>query len=294
MLNDTPTILVADDEQHLRESLTELFSGEGCSVVQAEDGTEVLSLLRDGLPDVIFLDLKMPRLDGNATLRKLKANSELRTIPVVIVTAFGGSEQSIERMKAGAYDYITKPFDPDEVLRTASRAIEVSRLSREVQQLRARADANDADASGGLIGQHSAMREVFKLIGKVAPSESSVLIVGESGTGKELVAQAIHRHSPRAAEPIVAVNCAALPANLIESELFGYERGAFTGAATSKLGRMEQADGGTLFLDEIGDLPLEAQAKVLRERFRAFSRRILKSWDSVAERAGFEPAMPSE
>jgi two-component system response regulator AtoC len=169
MLNDTPTILVADDEQHLRESLTELFSGEGCSVVQAEDGTEVLSLLRDGLPDVIFLDLKMPRLDGNATLRKLKANSELRTIPVVIVTAFGGSEQSIERMKAGAYDYITKPFDPDEVLRTASRAIEVSRLSREVQQLRARADANDADASGGLIGQHSAMREVFKLIGRLLP-----------------------------------------------------------------------------------------------------------------------------
>lgn len=140
---------------------------------------------------------------------------------------------------------------------------------------------NDADTLGGLIGQHSAMREVFKLIGKVALTEASVLIVGESGTGKELVAQAIHRHSPRAAEPIVAVNCAALPANLIESELFGYERGAFTGAATSKPGRMEQADRGTLFLDEIGDLPLDAQAKLLRAlQERKFER--LGGKDSVA------------
>lgn len=135
MLSNSATILIADDEQHLRESLTELFLGEGYSVLQAQDGTEVLSLLRQSLPDVIFLDLKMPRLDGNATLRTLKANPELRTIPVVIVTAFGGSEQTIEGMKAGAYDYITKPFDPDEVLRTAARAIEVGRSSREVQQL---------------------------------------------------------------------------------------------------------------------------------------------------------------
>jgi two-component system response regulator AtoC len=223
-----------------------------------------MNLLREFVPDTIFLDLKMPKLDGISTLKSLKQSPELRRIPVVIITAFGGSEQTIEGMKAGAYDYITKPFDPDEVLRTAARAIEIGRLSREVEELRARADANDPNASGGLIGQHPAMREVFKLIGKVAPTEASVLIVGESGTGKELVAQAIHRHSPRASGPMIAVNCAAIPTNLIESELFGYERGAFTGATASKPGRIEQADAGTLFLDEIGDLPSEAQGKLLR------------------------------
>ncbi len=264
MLSSGGTILVADDEQHLRESLAELFTAQGHSVLQAADGSEVLNLLRDRIPDTIFLDLKMPKLDGLSTLKTLKQNPELRRIPVVIITAFGGSEQTIEGMKAGAYDYITKPFDPDEVLRTAARAIEVNRLSREVEQLRARAEADDPDASGGLIGQHPAMREVFKLIGKVAPTEASVLIVGESGTGKELVAQAIHRHSRRASGPIIAVNCAAIPSTLIESELFGYERGAFTGATAPKPGRIEQADDGTLFLDEIGDLPVEAQAKLLR------------------------------
>ena len=264
MLSNGGTILVADDEHHLRESLAELFAAQGYAVLQAADGLEVLNLLRDRTPDAIFLDLKMPKLDGISTLKTLKQNPELRRIPVVIITAFGGSEQTIEGMKAGAYDYITKPFDPDEVLRTAARAIEISRLSREVEQLRERADADGSDASRGLIGQHPAMREVFKLIGKVAPTEASVLIVGESGTGKELIAQAIHRHSRRASGPIIAVNCAAIPSNLIESELFGYERGAFTGATASKPGRIEQADTGTLFLDEIGDLPVEAQAKLLR------------------------------
>ena len=264
MRNEDATILIADDERHLRESLAELLSAQGYSVLQAADGMEVIELLRETLPDAIFLDLKMPKLDGISTLGRLKETPELRRIPVIIVTAFGGSEQTIEGMKAGAYDYITKPFDPDEVLRTGARAIEVSGLSREVEQLRARADANNPDTSGGIIGQHPAMREVFKLIGKVAPTEASVLIVGESGTGKELVAQAIHRHSRRAAGAIVAVNCAAVPSNLIESELFGYERGAFTGATVSKPGRIEQAQDGTLFLDEIADLPLEAQAKLLR------------------------------
>src|SRR5216684_8086936 len=264
MLSSGGTILVADDEQHLRESLAELFTAQGHSVLQAADGSEVLNLLRDRIPDTIFLDLKMPKLDGLSTLKALKQSPELRRIPIVIITAFGGSEQTIEGMKAGAYDYITKPFDPDEVLRTAARAIEVNRLSREVEQLRARAEADDPDASGGLIGQHPAMREVFKLIGRVAPTEATVLIVGESGTGKELVAQAIHRHSRRAAGPMVAVNCAAIPSTLIESELFGYERGAFTGATAPKPGRIEQAHDGTLFLDEIGDLPVDAQAKLLR------------------------------
>jgi two-component system response regulator AtoC len=264
LLTAAGTILVGDDERNLRESVAELLSAHGHTVLQATDGIEVINLLRDSTPDVIFLDLKMPRLDGIATLKALKLNPKLRRIPVVIITAFGGSEQTIEGMKTGAYDYITKPFDAEEVLRAAARAIEVSRLTTEVEELRARADASEPEAPGTLIGQHPAMREIFKLIGKVAPTETTVLIVGESGTGKELIAQAIHRHSRRAGGPMIAVNCAAIPSNLIESELFGYERGAFTGAAAGKPGRIEQAEGGTLFLDEIGDLPVEAQAKLLR------------------------------
>jgi two-component system, NtrC family, response regulator AtoC len=264
MLSAIGTILIADDESHLRESLRELFAAQGYTVLQAADGTEVMQQLHDCAPDTILLDLKMPKLDGIFTLRALKNDPELRRIPVVIITAFGGSEQTIEGMKAGAYDYITKPFDPDEVLRTAARAIEVGRLSAEVEQLRARADGGEPGVSGELIGQHPGMRDIFKVIGKAAPSDASVLIVGESGTGKELIAQAIHRHSRRASGPMVAVNCAAIPSHLIESELFGYERGAFTGATATKTGRIEQADGGTLFLDEIGDLPLEAQSKLLR------------------------------
>jgi two-component system response regulator AtoC len=264
LLTAAGTILVADDERNLRESLAELLSTQGHTVLQATDGIEVMDLLRERVPDTIFLDLKMPRLDGIATLRALKQHPEYQRIPVVIITAFGGSEQTIEGMKAGAYDYITKPLDPDDVLRTAARAIEVNRLANEVEELRARADVGEASAPGAIIGQHPEMREVFKLIGKVAPTETSVLIEGESGTGKELIAQAIHRHSRRASGPMIAVNCAAIPPNLVESELFGYERGAFTGATVSKPGRIEQADGGTLFLDEIADLPIEAQAKLLR------------------------------
>jgi two-component system, NtrC family, response regulator AtoC len=264
MLSGNGTILIADDESYLRESLRELFAAQGYTVLEAGDGTEVMRLLRDSSADTILLDLKMPKLDGISTLKALKKDPELRRIPVVIVTAFGGSEQTIEGMKAGAYDYVTKPFDPDEVLRTAARAIEVNRLSAAVEELRARADVGEPGTAQEIIGQHPSMREIFKLIGRVAPSDASVLIVGESGTGKELIAQAIHRHSRRASGPIVSVNCAAIPSNLLESELFGYERGAFTGATAGKPGRIEQADGGTLFLDEIGDLPLEAQAKLLR------------------------------
>jgi two-component system, NtrC family, response regulator AtoC len=264
MLSSNGTILIADDESYLRESLRELFAAQGYTVLEAADGTEVMRLLRDSSADTILLDLKMPKLDGISTLKALKKDPELRRIPVVIVTAFGGSEQTIEGMKAGAYDYVTKPFDPDEVLRTAARAIEVNRLSAAVEELRARADVGEPGTAQEIIGQHPSMREIFKLIGRVAPSDASVLIVGESGTGKELIAQAIHRHSRRASGPIVSVNCAAIPSNLLESELFGYERGAFTGATAGKPGRIEQADGGTLFLDEIGDLPLEAQAKLLR------------------------------
>jgi DNA-binding NtrC family response regulator len=206
----------------------------------------------------------MPGRDGIATLQALKAAPETHRIPVVIITAYGGSEQTITAMKIGAYDYITKPFDPDEVLRTAGCAVEVSHLNREVERLRATTPTAWDEESIGLIGHHPTMRELFKLIGKVAPSEATVLVTGESGPGKELVARAIHRHSPRAHRPLVTVNCAAIPEAPLESELFGHERGVLTGATQAKPGRIELADGGTLFSDEVGDLPLSVQVKLLR------------------------------
>jgi DNA-binding NtrC family response regulator len=274
VLTSPATVMVVDDEQRLRESLAELLTGEGYEVTQAGDGDEALALLArpSDPPDVILLDLKMPGRDGLATLADLTADPEQRQIPVVIITSYGGSEQTITAMKAGAYDYITKPFVPDEVLRTAARAVEKRRLSREVERLRAQRGAVDPEPAG-LIGRHASMRELFKLIGKVAASDATVLITGESGTGKELVAEAIHRHSRRAARALVTVNCAAIPETLLESELFGHERGAFTGAVQARAGRLELADGGTLFLDEIGDLSLVLQAKLLRAvQERTFER----------------------
>jgi two-component system response regulator AtoC len=271
------TVMVVDDEARLRASLAELFVAEGHAVIEAGDGDEALSLLsgKGRVPDVVFLDLKMPKRDGISTLQALMAGVETRAIPVVIVTSFGGSEQTITAMKAGAYDYITKPFEPDEVLRTASRAIEKRRLSLEVERLRGKVEPGKVgeEEPTGLIGRHPSMREVFKLIGKAAGTDATVLVTGESGTGKELVAQALHRHGRRADRELVVVNCAAIPESLLESELFGHERGAFTGAVEAKPGRLEAADGGTLFLDEIGDLPQGLQAKILRAlQERTFER----------------------
>jgi len=274
VLTSSATVMVVDDERRLRESLVELLVAEGYSVIQAADGDEVLDLLAraPAQPDAILLDLKMPRRDGLATLRALADNAKTKAIPVLIITSYGGSEQTIVAMKAGAYDYIAKPFEPDEVVRTVARAVEKGRLSREIDRLRARTQPTEGDASE-LIGRHPAMRELFKLIGKVATSDATVMITGESGTGKELVARAIHRHSSRAERELVAVNCGAIPEALLESELFGHERGAFTGAVQARAGRLELADGGTLFLDEIGELPLALQVKLLRAlQERTFER----------------------
>jgi DNA-binding NtrC family response regulator len=182
----------------------------------------------------------------------------------VIITSYSTSDNTIEAMKLGAFDYITKPFDEEEVIRAARRAMEIARLGRELETLRAEAGEKRLGTEGELIGQSPAMREIFKLIGKTAPTDATVLITGESGTGKELVARAIHRHSHRADGPFVAVNCPAIPEQLVESEMFGYERGAFTGAVRDQAGRFETAAGGTVFLDEIGDLPAGTQAKLLR------------------------------
>lgn len=265
MLKPPPLLLLVDDEQDLRESLAELFVSSGYRVLQACDGIEALEQVRRNRerPDVIVMDLKMPRVDGMETLQALADTESTKRIPVVIMTAFGGSEQTIRAMKAGAYDYITKPFDADDILRMVQRAVASRRLVVDADLLPARAESCRG-SSVELIGSHPTMRAVFKLIGKVSATDVTVLLTGESGTGKELVAQAIHRHSPRGAGPLVSLNCAAIPDGLLESELFGHERGAFTGAVHCKPGRLEAAEGGTVFLDEIGEVPLALQSKLLR------------------------------
>jgi two-component system response regulator AtoC len=265
MMDGNATILVADDDRTIRRNLVKLLESEGYATLEAVDGNEALARIRDNAPDAVLLDLKMPGRDGLEVLGAL--GDALADLPVIVVTAYGGSSPAIEAMRRGAYDYLTKPFDLDEILLTLKRALRQRSLAREVKALRARSrdegdDTNDAEPE--LIGLSASMREVFKGIGLAAATDAPVLIIGESGTGKELVASALHRHSRRAAGPFVRVNCGALPEGLIESELFGHERGAFTGADRQKPGRFERAAGGTIFLDEIGELPLSAQAKILR------------------------------
>jgi two-component system, NtrC family, response regulator AtoC len=256
------TVIVADDERNLRDSLAELLTAEGYCVLQASDGKEALALATSepDSTDALLLDLRMPGGDGLEALQAMRADLRTREIPIIVITAFGGSEQTIAAMKAGAYDYITKPFDPDAVLRTTSRAV----TSRKAVPSRLGAVDAPEEEAASLIGSDPAMREIFKLIGRVAPTNATVLITGESGTGKEVVARSVHEHSRRAHRPFVIVNCAAIPEALLESELFGYERGAFTGAVQAKPGRLEAADQGTLFLDEIGELAPPLQAKLLR------------------------------
>jgi len=265
MTDATPTVLVADDDRTIRRNLVRLLQAEGYDTLEAVDGDEALAQVRSKGPDAVLLDLKMPGRDGLAVLGEL--GPALADLPVIVVTAFGGSAAAIEAMRRGAYDYLSKPFDLDEVLLTLRRALRQRALAFEVKALRARTEDESAerpDDEPELIGQSAAMREVFKSIGLAAATDAAVLIVGESGTGKELAAAALHRHSGRAAGPFIRVNCGALPEGLIESELFGHERGAFTGADRQKPGRFERAAGGTLFLDEVGELPPSAQAKILR------------------------------
>ena len=258
-------ILIVDDERNLRESLVELVESEGYGAEEAADGAEGLLKIRASAFACIFLDIRMPRMDGLQLLAKLREENLTET-PVVVVSAFGDSEQTIEAMRLGAFDYITKPLEIEEILQTLKRAVAQSeQVHTALKQLPENASQHSKlNDKVEITGTSRAMRDVFKQIGRVAATNATVLITGESGTGKELVARAIHEHSARRSEPFVAVNCGALPENLIESELFGYEKGAFTGAANQKKGRFELANRGTILLDEIGELPLGAQVKLLR------------------------------
>jgi len=264
-----PRILVADDEDGVRWVLEKGLREAGYEVTSVKDGESALRHAEADVPDLIFLDVRMPGLDGLAVLGRLRAGRP--DALVIVMTAHGTMETAIQAMQRGAYDYLAKPFDLDEVLLLAERALTARRLTQEVAELRT--GLQEVWEFGVLIGRHPRMQEIYKTIGRTAASDVTVLLRGESGTGKELVARAIHHYSRRAGRPFVAVSCAAIPGALLESELFGHERGAFTDARERKLGKFELAHGGTLFLDEVGDMPPELQIKLLRAlQERSFER----------------------
>jgi DNA-binding NtrC family response regulator len=257
-LRSTRTVLIADDEVNLRKVLSAMLRREGFEVLTANDGENALELLRRTRVDLVLTDLKMPRLDGLALLRQVLR--EFTGIPVIVLTAHGTIDNAVEAMKLGAFDFLTKPFDQDELKVVIRKAAATADLTAAEPV----AESGEGGAKYGLIGSGTRLQQVLKTIEKVAITPSTVLITGESGTGKELVASMIHGMSPRRDKPFIRINCAAIPRDLIEAELFGFERGAFTGAVSSKPGRFELAHEGTLFLDEIGEVPLEMQVKLLR------------------------------
>jgi two-component system, NtrC family, nitrogen regulation response regulator GlnG len=253
-------ILIADDEDSLRWVLDKGLRQAGYEVTAVKDGESALRAFEAEPFDLVFLDVRMPGMDGLTALGRLRERAP--DAHVVVMTAHGTMETAIQAMQRGAYDYLAKPFDLDEVVLLAERALEARRLTQEVARLRT--GLAEVKEFSALIGRHPRMQEVYKAIGRIAGSDVTVLIRGESGTGKELVARAIHHYSRRSGRAFVAVSCAAIPATLLESEMFGHERGAFTDAKERRLGKFELAQGGTLYLDEIGDMPVELQSKLLR------------------------------
>jgi DNA-binding NtrC family response regulator len=249
------TVLIADDEANIRKVLAAMLRREGYEVLTAADGQEAFDLMGRSRIDVVLTDLRMPKVDGMELLRRVLET--YRGTPVVMLTAHGTVDTAVTAMKLGAFDYLSKPYEQDELQRVIKKAAAAADKSIEEPE-------GEPEGRFGMIGASPSLEEVFRTIEKVAASPSTVLIYGESGTGKELIAEALHHNSPRADKPLIKINCAAIPRDLIESELFGYERGAFTGAVGSKPGRFELADTGTLFLDEIGTIPSEMQVKLLR------------------------------
>jgi two-component system NtrC family response regulator len=244
------TILIVDDEKNYRTILSALLEDEGFEVLTAPGGPEALEVHRSSDLDLILTDMKMPKMDGIELLESIKENDP--DLPVIMMTAHGTVDKAVEAMQKGAYTYVLKPFDNERLIIYVKKATSMYQVVKENRRLR---DAVESQYRfGNIIGKSKKMRDIFDTIQKVAPSGATVLIEGESGTGKELVARSIHFNGPRRKKPFVAVNCSALAENLLESELFGHEKGAFTGAVTTKKGRFELADGGTLFLDEIGEL----------------------------------------
>jgi two-component system, NtrC family, response regulator AtoC len=262
-MKNQKVILIVDDEAAMRKNLSELLGEEGFRIVEAVDGESAMSMVKEHRPNLILLDINLPRTDGLAVLVQVKRTQP--DVPVIVFTAYGTSERAIQAMKSGAYDYLEKPFDLDEFLLTIRRALNYSDLLDEVQNLRTKlSDTPSHLASTELIGSAPKMQEIFKTVGRVAGTDATVLIQGESGTGKELIADAIQRHSLRAEKPFIKVNCGGLPEMLLESEMFGHEKGAFTGAISRREGRFELANGGTIFLDEINNMPPALQMKLLR------------------------------
>ena len=259
MNNTVPQLLIVDDELHVRESLSHWFAEDGYDVVSADSGKQALALLGRRAFDIVITDIRMPGMDGLDLQRRiLEVDPDLA---IIVITAYASVSTAVQALKEGAYDYLAKPFDPEELTRVIEKAWEKQRLRKENVLLKERLKGAGPRL---IVGDSPGMTQVMELVGSVAPTETTVMIRGESGTGKELVARLIHSRSPRAFGPMVAVNCGALPEGILESELFGHEKGAFTGASAMRKGKLELADGGTLFLDEIGEISPKVQVELLR------------------------------
>ena len=258
----TPRILVIDDDDDLRYSLKRVLSGRKYEVLEADSGEQGLEMAEAHRPHVILLDNRMGGMSGMEALQHLRQINP--NAMIILMTAYGTTQTTIEAMKFGAFDYIMKPFDLKKIISLAEGAIAASTDLDRASKGDSDAGITQEDVDGGIIGSSAAMQDVFKMIGQVAASDVTVMITGESGTGKELIARSIFQNSLRSQQPYIAVNCAAIPENLIESELFGHEKGSFTGATGQRIGKFELCDGGTIFLDEIGDMALTTQTKILR------------------------------
>ncbi|RMF84668.1 MAG: sigma-54-dependent Fis family transcriptional regulator, partial [Nitrospinota bacterium] len=271
-------MLIVDDERDMAETLARILQGGGYETIIETNSVKALALVEQEQPDLVLTDLRMPGLDGMGLLEEMRKRP--RDIPVIMLTAYASIESAVEAMKRGATDYLAKPVDPEELLMKVEKALAWNRLVEENRYLREQVEGQDR--YGEIIGQHPALQEILRMVEKVAPTDTRVLLIGESGTGKDLIARTIHRRSLRHDAPFFAINCGALTESLLEAELFGYERGAFTGAVTTKKGIFEAAKGGTLFLDEISETSLAFQTKLLRvvetgEFFRVGSTRPLQA-----------------